>query len=276
MRYSDAVSSAPPGAASFQPADLARLPVSTLRLVLAPSPSAPPLEDVAAALAGSRQELQVLARALPPARGERLLRLSQRPVPPELSAEAGERLVRGLFWPLVYELAPERWVRLAEVERIPAELLRALPVDGGRVLEVAAGSGRLTAGIAARAGLAVAAEPAAGLRRRLQARLGDGAFVVAALTQHLPFSSASFDAALCCAAISPDPPLGGTAALAEMTRVTRPGGSIALVGPERPEWFVERGFVRHDFAGPPAPAPPDVVDFFGPLDPPHTLLVRRL
>jgi SAM-dependent methyltransferase len=275
VRYSEAILAAPPGAASFEPGDVARLAPATLRQLLAPGPAAPPLEDVAAALAGRQRDLYQVASVLPPARGERLLRLSQRPVGPGESASAADRLVRGLFWSLVYELQPDRWAELAELETVHPDLLAALPVDGRRVLEVGAGSGRLTLLIAGRPSLLLAAEPTAALRRTLAGRLGGRGLVVAALTQALPVVAGSFDAVVCCAAISPDPPLGGEAALEEMDRVTGAGGAIALVGPERPEWFVERGFARTDFPAPPSPAPPAVVAFFGPLDPPRSLLVRQ-
>ena len=119
---------------------LARLTPSTLHRVLAPVPSAPPLEDVAAALGPHPGELFSVAAALEPARGERLLRLSQRPLPDTERWAAGERLVRGLFWTLVYELEPERWVALAEAEPISPQLLRDLPAAGARVVEVGAGA----------------------------------------------------------------------------------------------------------------------------------------
>ncbi len=164
MRYSEAVLSAPPGASTFEPSDVARLRPATLRLVLAPGPGAPPLEDVAAALAGRPSELFAVAAALPAARGERLLRLSQRPLAAEEAGAAACRVVRGLFWPLVYELAPERWTALARAERVHADLIAALPVAGLRVLDVAAGSGRLTLPVASRARWTAATEPAPALR----------------------------------------------------------------------------------------------------------------
>lgn len=271
MRYSEAVLSAPPGAATFQPADLARLSPASLRLLLAPGPAAPPLDDVAAGLAGSAAGLRAIAETLPPARGERLMRLAQRPVTAEAAHEAGRRLVRGLFWPLVYELAPERWDALAAAERVHPDLLAALPVDGARVLDVAAGTGRLTEPVARRAAFTAAAEPSEALRARLRARLGGGASVVAALSQALPFADRAFDVALCCAGLAPDPPLGGPAAVAELERVA---AVVALVGPEEPRWFEARGYARRDFPAASGDHPPELVAFFGPLDPPRVLLVR--
>src|SRR5215472_3231809 len=144
MRYEEAVASAPAGSDRFRSADLARLGRVSLRLLLTPGPSAPPLEDVAAALAGEPGPLFAIASTLPPERGERLLRLSQRGWPAEQRGAAGRRLVRGSFWYLAYELAPDLWDRLARAERIAPALLADLTADGGRVLEVGAGSGRLT------------------------------------------------------------------------------------------------------------------------------------
>lgn len=266
--------SAPPGAASFRPADLARLPAATLRLVLAPGPAAPPLEDVAAALRTEAGALFAVAAALPPARAERLLRLSQRPVSGAEAEAAAHRLVAGLFWPLVYELAPDRWRALAEAEAVHPDLVAQLPVDGARVLEVAAGSGRLTLPIAARARWTVAVEPAEPLRGRLSERLGARGAVIAALSQALPFPDDSFDVVLACTGMAPEAPLGGEAALAELERVAR--RAVLLVGPEDPSWFMARGYRRRDFPLVPAAAPAGVTEFFGPLDPPRTLLQREL
>jgi len=274
VRYSEAVLAAPPGSAHFQPADLARLTPSTLHRVLAPVPSAPPLEDVAAALGPHPGELFSVAAALEPARGERLLRLSQRPLPDTERWAAGERLVRGLFWTLVYELEPERWVALAEAEPISPQLLRDLPAAGARVVEVGAGAGRLTAHLAGVAAVVVALEPCPALRERLRRR--SRAHVVAAVTQQLPLLSGWADLATAGAAMGSQPPLGGPAALAELERVVRPGGTVALISPQEPEWFQERGYELREYPVPEIPVRPDLTAYFGPLTPPNTLLVKTV
>lgn len=274
MRYSEAVLAAPPGSAQFEPADVARLAPATLHRLFTPSPAAPPLEDVAAALGRRQAELFRVAAALEPARGERLLRLSQRPVAGPEREAAGRRLVRGLFWTLVYELEPERWLALAEAEPIAPALLGELPAAGAHIVEAGAGAGRLTRHLMGVAAMVLAVEPCAQFRRRLRAETG--AHVLGAVTQQLPVRSGWADLAVAGAAMSPDPPLGGPAALAEMERVVRPGGMVALVGPEAPAWFEARGYRRRDYPAPAIRPHPELVDYFGPLDPPRTLLTRTL
>ena len=274
MRYSEAVLAAPPGSAQFEPADVARLTRSTLHRLFTPSPAAPPLEDVAAALGRDPAALFKVAAALEPARGERLLRLGQRPAADGEREGAGRRLVGGLFWSLVYELEPDRWMALAEAEPIAPELLLELPATGARVVEAGAGAGRLTRHLAGVAAIVVAVEPCAQFRLRLRA--ATSAQVVAGVTQQLPVRSGWADLATVGAAMSPELPLGGPAALAELERVVRPGGTVALVGPERPEWFEERGYRRRDFPVPALAPPAELTAYFGPLNPPRTLLTRTL
>lgn len=275
MRYEDAVAGAPAGSERFRPADLARLDRPSLRRLLAPGPSAPPLEEVAAALAGEPEPLLAIAGALPPARGERLLRLGQRPVPAAERETARRRLVRGVFWYLAYELESGLWDRLAGAERIAPALLAELPADGARVLEVAAGSGRLTAALAPRAACLVAIEPCAPLRDLLRGRLA-GVEVAAGTGEQVPVAGGWADLVTSCAAFGPHPPLGGDGVVAELERCCRPGGTVALVSPEDPEWWQERGYELRTYPEPDVTLDPDVEAFFGPPHPPHRLLYKRL
>jgi hypothetical protein len=274
VRYAEAVETAPPGSDRFQARDVARLSPAALNLLLEPGPSAPPLEDVAAALAPEPSALYQVAAALPPARGERLLRLGQRPVPPGERTAAARRLVRGAFWFLAYELAFELWDRLAAAEPVAPGLVADLPADGARVLDVGAGSGRLTAALAPRAALLVAVEPSPPLRRLLAERF-PCVCVVAGVGHRLPLVSGWADLVVSCATFGPDPPLGGEAVLAELERCLRPGGTLAMVGPEDPAWWRERGFVLLEYAEPVARFEPELEAFFGPPHPPHRLLLKR-
>ncbi|HKW58726.1 MAG TPA: hypothetical protein VJR46_03120, partial [Candidatus Dormibacteraeota bacterium] len=73
--------------------------------------------------------------------------------------EPDDRVVRALFWTLVYHLEPERWDELARAEPIAPELIEALPRDVETAVDVGAGSGRLTAHLLGRSRDVVAVEP---------------------------------------------------------------------------------------------------------------------
>ena len=275
MRYAEAVAAAPPGSLRFRASDLARLGRSTLSLLFAPGPAAPPLEEVAAALGDEPEALHAIAAALPPQRGERLLRLSQRPVAPAEREQAGQRLVRGAFWHLAYELAPELWDRLASSEPIAPELLAALPADGARVLDVGAGTGRLSAALESRAALLVAIEPSPPLRRLLREKL-PSIHVAAGHGHQLPVVSGWADLVVSCGTFGPDPPMGGELVCAELERCARPGGTVALIAPESPRWWRSRGYSHSVFPAPAAQLDAEVREFFGPPRPPRHLLLKRL
>lgn len=270
-----AVEAAPPGAESFEAEDVARLSPALLNLAFEPGPASAPLEDAAAALGLNPSAVFTVASRLPPERGERLLRLSQRPVSEEQRGEAGRRLVRGLFWLLVYELRPELWDRLAERERIPRELVELMPAGDLVAVDVAAGSGRLSSALAGRVRLLCAVEPAPALRALLRRKLPRAA-VVAGLGQRLPLRDASAGLVASAASFGPDYPQGGERVLRELERVCAPGGTVALVGPEAPGWWRERGYEEREFAAERPAADPELTSFFGELDPPHRLLWKRL
>lgn len=185
--------------------------------------------------------------------------------------EPGERIVRALFWTLVYHLEPEKWDELARCEPIHPALLDALPRGAGLGLDVGAGSGRLTQHLVTRCDHVVAFEPSARLGLLLARRL-PGVHTVAAWAEALPIDHHRSQLTAACGAFGPDP-----AILAELRRVTAPGGVLALISPESPEWFEANGWER--LTAPPARAPdhPRWIDeFFGPPDPPHEMVMTRV
>lgn len=237
MTYSELVASAPPGAGEFGPADLGRLPEPVLAAAVARMP-----------------------------RDER--RLYE-----EGDAAAAERLVRALFWDLVYHFRPQLWDRLSQAEPIHPELLAALPADGARVLEVGAGSGRLTVNLAGRARTLIAVEPVAALREILEARLPEVA-VLDAYADDVPVAGGWADLTVSCAALGPE-----EAPFRDLERCTRAGGTLALISPRQPEWFASHGWRHLAFDAARVELPPRdpaLEAFFGPPDPPHHLLLRTV
>ena len=185
--------------------------------------------------------------------------------------KATRRVLRASFWTLVYNLLPDRWDALSRVEPIHPGVLEALPADGARVLEVGAGSGRLTVSLAPRARSLIAVEPVAPLRAILQERV-PGIAILGAVAQDLPVADRWADLTVACAIPGPD-----AASVWEMERCTSRGGRVALISPEHPEWFEANGWQRLRFDPAEVAIPrhdPALEAFFGPLDPPHELLLK--
>lgn len=185
--------------------------------------------------------------------------------------EPGDRVVRALFWTLVYHLEPQRWDELARAEPIHPGVLEALPRSVDVAVDVGAGSGRLTQHLRERAGRLIAVEPSLPLCGMLARRLST-ALPVAAWAQALPLPSRCAQLTTACAALGPDREV-----LSELERITAPGGVIALVNPEQPEWFESNGWERQTFEPMAAPLHPTWIDdFFGRPDPPRDIVLRRV
>jgi SAM-dependent methyltransferase len=220
-------------------------------------------EAVAKAPPGWRHfTLEDVARLPEPVREHEMSRVPR--------GEPAERVVRALFWTLVYHLEPDRWDALAQVEPIAPGVIDALPRGLEWSVDVGAGSGRLTGHLVKRSSRVTAVEPSAGLREILARRL-PGVETLDAWAEELPLDDGCAQLVAACGAFGPDP-----AVLEELHRVTAPGGVIALISPEQPEWFEERGW-RCLVASPPAvpPHPRELDDFFGPPDPPHVMVMTE-
>ena len=157
-----------------------------------------------------------------------------------------------LAWELLYRLEPELYDRLSRAERIHPGVLAWLPQQIDRIVELGAGTGRLTLHLLGRAREIVAIEPAAPLRELLMQRLegaehGRRARVVGGFFDDVPLPDDWADLVVACSAFTPDAGHGGEAGLAEMERVCRPGGLVAIVWPNRLRWLTARGYQYRSF-----------------------------
>jgi len=160
-----------------------------------------------------------------------------------------------LAWELLYRLEPELYDRLACAERLHPAVLAWLPRHADTIAEVGAGTGRLTLELVGRARQVVAVEPALPLRRILRRKLaaadhGDRARVIHGFFDRLPLPDHCADLVVACSAFTPAAGHGGEAGLAEMERVCRPGGRVAIVWPNHLDWLAARGYRYVSFPGP--------------------------
>ena len=164
------------------------------------------------------------------------------------------QLDTALAWELLYRLEPELLDRLVTAERLHPGVLGSLPQGVERIVEVGAGTGRLTLELIERAEEVLAVEPAAPLRKILGRKLsradgGDRVRVIQGFFDELPAPNDWAELVVTCSALTPDPGHGGDAGLAEMERVCRPGGTVAIVWPNHLDWLASHGYRYVSFGG---------------------------
>jgi SAM-dependent methyltransferase len=168
----------------------------------------------------------------------------------------------GLAWELLYRLEPELYDRLVVAERLHPNILQWLPNHVERIVEVGAGSGRLTLELLGRCNQLTAIEPAAPLReileRKLQRHLAIGAAsghqlaqvrIIDGYLDALPVADRSAELVVACSVLTPEQSHGGSLGLAEMERVCATQGMVVIVWPNHPEWLSEHGYRYLSFAG---------------------------
>jgi SAM-dependent methyltransferase len=158
-----------------------------------------------------------------------------------------------LAWELLYRLEPQLYDRLVSAEQLHPGLIGWLPDNVERIVEVAAGTGRLTLELVHRAREVVAIEPATPLREILNHKLAAAnhtgrAEVLHGFFDELPVTDDCADVVVACSALTPMPGHGGEAGLAEMERACRPGGRVVIVWPNEVPWLAAHGYryVRFD------------------------------
>jgi SAM-dependent methyltransferase len=158
-----------------------------------------------------------------------------------------------LNWEVLYRLEPGLYERLIRGEHIHPRVLEWLPRSSSRVLELGAGTGRLTLPLAARCGELIATEPAAPLMNLLCGKLtAAGIRNVScrrAFFDSIPVPSASCDLVISCSAFVPDSEIDPDASLKEMERCCVPGGLIVVVWPQDAGWLEQCGYRHVKFAG---------------------------
>ena len=169
-------------------------------------------------------------------------------------AGADPRADPTLAWELLYRLEPQLYDRLVSAERLHPGVLGWLPRGIGRIVEVGAGTGRLTLDLIDRAREVVAIEPAAPLRDLLARKLsradhGDRARVTDGFFDELPVAAGWADLVVACSALTPAAAHGGDTGLAEMERVCAAGGTIVIVWPNHVDWLGDHGYEYASFGG---------------------------
>ncbi|HYL43547.1 MAG TPA: methyltransferase domain-containing protein [Ktedonobacteraceae bacterium] len=211
------------------------------------------LDDLALSVQGAPSALiKHIRRNLPPPQRSQFMQRLRYPCPGEQVQAARKRVLDELFWELTYWKTPDLYEELTEGERLHPGIFQRLEPDlrGKVVLDAGAGSGRASFECMHHgARIVYAVEPSPGLLRILEKKVANqpthnrivpyqGRF------DQLPLGDASVDLALSCSAFTAEPEQGGEPGLAELKRVTRPGGKIVLIWPRQKDydWLSAHGF----------------------------------
>jgi SAM-dependent methyltransferase len=160
-----------------------------------------------------------------------------------------------LAWELLYRLEPRLYDRLASAERLHPDVVNWLPRDVDQIVEVGAGTGRLTMELIERGQHVAAVEPALPLRQILRRKIAAAGCLDRVRPMHgyfdqLPLPDDFAALVVSCSAFTPAPEHGGEAGLAEMERVCKPGGCVAIIWPNHLDWLAARGYRYVSFPGP--------------------------
>lgn len=174
------------------------------------------------------------------------------PLSQDVADAACREILDALFWELTYWKTPELYEQLTAGEQLHPGIFQRLQPDicGKIVLDVGAGSGRASfACLHYDAERVYAVEPSPGLLRileRKRVRLPHGERIISLVGRFdaIPLEENSVDITLSCSAFTASPEQGGEPGLAEMKRVTKPGGKVVVIWPriEDHDWLAAHGF----------------------------------
>ncbi len=241
------MTAAPPLASSLSLDGLSAFDYEGLRTFLDPSDGGVDPQTLGLALGDSPRELVSRVRAALPPPCRDAFDAGRSAADDRSRTDARRAVVDQLFWPLVYWTRPDDYEELIAGEEIAPELLSALEVDRAVVCDIGAGTGRFTLMVSARAQRVIAVDATPTLLERLQrkaeARVARNVELRRGSFAALPLESASVDLAVACSSFTTTGPHGGEQALAEAERIVRPGGAVAIIWPQQPEWLTARGYV---------------------------------
>lgn len=168
-------------------------------------------------------------------------------------ARESKEVVKNLAWEILYRKEPFLYERLIAGERLHPGIFEWLPSQMSRAVEIGPGTGRLTMQLAARCGSLLAIEPAAPMRRLLAERLDQRGIRNVRVTHgwfdQIPVPDGWCQLTISCSSFTPHETHGGERGLAEMERVTSPGGLIVIVGLRDTQWLHNHGFEMVRFEG---------------------------
>ncbi len=247
----------------FSIEDLAVFDDATLQRLLSEGGFGITLDDVAASLHGaSRPLVRRVQKNVPRTLRSSFVRELHRPLSKCDVKAAQRRVLNGLFWELTYWKTPALYEELTEGEQLHPGIFQQLRPDlrGSIVLDIGAGSGRASFEcLRCGAKLVYAVEPSPGLLHILEQKVNGQPTTSRIIPcrgrfDRIPLPDNSVDVALSCSAFTAGPEQGGEPGLAELQRVTKPGGKIVLIWPrtEDYDWLAAHGFhyvalpVRHE------------------------------
>ena len=237
----------------FTLADLAVFDRATLReIVTGGSFGITPALMARALHGGPPAVIRKVAASLPRRERPRFLAALRREVSTEAVEEAQREVLESLFWELTYWKRPAVYEELTRGERLHPGIFRRLApwLHGSTVLDAGAGTGRASIECLRHgAALVYAVEPSPGLRSLLEEKAASPSVArriepLAGTFHALPLPDNAVDISIACSAFTADPAQGGEPGLADLMRVTRPGGRIVIIwpGPEEYGWLAAHGF----------------------------------